>query len=91
MQARHTKNLVDNVFKARKGRSVKVYVDDSIVKSKTENNTLKTYKEHSGHWDVSRWSLTRKNACSGKFLIFFVSERGITANPKKVKVVIELP
>ena len=80
--------LVNRIFKPLVGRTIKVYVDDMITKSKIP-------KEHVGHLEET-FELLRKykmklnpEKCafgveSGKFLGFMVSYRGIEANPKKI-------
>ena len=39
--------LVDYVFADQKSRNMEVYVDDSIVKSKTDEDPLTTFGKHS--------------------------------------------
>ncbi|XP_030958569.1 uncharacterized protein LOC115980462 [Quercus lobata] len=58
------------------GRNVEVYVDDMLVKSKDEANHLDDLKEI---FNTLR-----------KFLGFMMSQRGIEANPDKVKAIIEV-
>ena len=80
--------LMNKVFKALIGRTMEVYVDDMITKSKI-------LKEHVRHIEET-FRLLRKykmkfnlEKCafgveSGKFLRFMVSHRGIEANPEKI-------
>ena len=73
---------------------MEVYIDDMLVKSTTAELhiahlveaflILKEYNEvESGQ--MRFWSLNRK------FLGFIVNNRGIEANPDKIKVVLDMP
>ena len=68
--------LVDKIFDHQKGRNVEVYVDDSIVKSLTEETHVV---------DLGKFGVRSDN-----FLGFMVSERGIDANPDKIMAISEL-
>ncbi|XP_052288620.1 uncharacterized protein LOC127899311 [Citrus sinensis] len=86
--------LVNKVFKPLIGRTMEVYVDDMITKSKIP-------EEHVRHLDET-FELLRKykmklnpEKCafgveSGKFLGFMVSHRGIEANPEKIQAVAQM-
>ena len=86
--------LVNKVFKPLIGRTMEVYVDDMITKSKIS-------KEHVGHREET-FELLRKykmklnpEKCafgvqSGKFLGFTVSHRGIEANPEKIQAIVQM-
>ena len=86
--------LVNCMFFHRIRRNVEVYVDDMLVKSKDEANHLDDLKET---FSILRKYNMKLNpvkcvfaVASGKFLGFIVSQRGIEANPNKVKVIIEV-
>lgn len=73
--------LVDKIFTAQKGRNVEVYVDNSIVKSVTEEahiidleDTFATFRKYRMKPDKIRK----------------ISERGIDANPDKIRKISEL-
>ena len=73
---------------------MEVYVDDMLVKSKRAEIHLDNLKETS---DTLRKYQMRLNpvkcvfgVSSGKFLGFMVSQRGIEANPKKVKAILDM-
>ncbi|KAH9688200.1 Ribonuclease H [Citrus sinensis] len=86
--------LVNKVFKPLIGKTMEVYVDDMITKSKIP-------KEHVGHLEET-FELLRKykmklnpEKCafgveSGKFLGFMVSHRGIEANPEKIQAIVQM-
>ncbi|URE23743.1 Retrotransposon protein [Musa troglodytarum] len=86
--------MVNKVFKSQLGRNMEVYVDDMIVKSKSTATHLTDLAE-------TFRSLRRFNMClnpakcafgvsSGKFLGFIVHQRGIDANPEKVRAIMEM-
>ncbi|XP_052295858.1 uncharacterized protein LOC127901870 [Citrus sinensis] len=86
--------LVNKVFKPLIGKTMEVYVDDMITKSKIP-------KEHVRHLEET-FELLRKykmklnpEKCafgveSGKFLGFMVSHRGIEANPEKIQAIVQM-
>ncbi|XP_050277987.1 uncharacterized protein LOC126719481 [Quercus robur] len=76
------------------GRNMEVYVDDMLVKSKEElkhlddlEETFATLKKHQMKLNPSKCAF---GVASGKFLRFMVSQRGIEANPKKVRAIIDM-
>ena len=83
------------IFKPLVGRTVEVYIDDIVVKSKTR-------EEHVLHLQEV-FHLLRKydmklnsskcvfGVSAGKFLGFMVSQRGIEVSPDQVKTVMETP
>ena len=87
--------LVDKIFEQHKGRNVEVYVDDNIVKSLTEETHVVNLGETLATLLKHKMKLNPKNCMfevrSDKFLGYMVSERGIDANPDKIKAIIELP
>ena len=73
---------------------MEVYVDDMLVKSKEEltplddlEETFATLKKHQMKLNPSKCVF---GVASGKFLGFMVSQRGIEANPEKVRAVIDM-
>lgn len=86
--------LVNQMFSKQIGRNVEVYVDDKLVKSKEEENHLDDLKET---FDTLRQYNMKLNpdksafgVSSRKFLGFMVSQRGIEANPEKVKAILDM-
>jgi reverse transcriptase-like protein len=85
---------MDRIFKNQRGRNLDVYVDDSIMKSKTENEMVVDLQETFDNMRKYNMRLNPRKCVfgikSGKFLGFIVSERGIDANPENVQAVIDL-
>ena len=86
--------LMNRMFVQQIGRNVQVYVDDMLVKSKREEDHLEDLKET---FDTLRSYNLKLNLgkCAfgvtvGKFLGFMVSQRGIEANPDKIRAIMEM-
>ena len=87
--------LMTKIFKPLIGRTVEVYIDDIMAKSKTQS-------EHTQHL-VETFLLMRaynmklnSTKCAfgvntGKFLEFMVIQRGIEVNLDQIKVILEIP
>ncbi|KAM0990628.1 hypothetical protein ACFX2C_009117 [Malus domestica] len=76
------------------GKSMEVYVDDMLVKSKHVDQHITNRSETFTILKKYRMRLN-PNKCafsvgSGKFLGFMISQRGIEANPKKIKVILDI-
>ncbi len=76
------------------GRNVEVYIDDMLVKSKEEGGhlddleeTFKTLCKYQMKLNPSKCAF---GVSSSKFLGFMVSQRGIEANPDKIKAILEM-
>ena len=86
--------LVNRMFSHQIGRNVEVYEDDLLVKSKDEANHLDNLKETFSTLCKYNIKLNPTKGvfaiALGKFLGFIVSQRGIEANPDKVKVIIKV-
>ena len=86
--------LVNQMFSKQIGRNVEVYVDDMLVKSKEEENHLDDLRETFNTLRQYNMKLNPFKCAfgvsSGKFLKFMVSQRGIEANPEKVKAILEM-
>ena len=85
--------LVNQMFEKQIGRNVEVYVDDMLVKSKEEDNhldnlkeTFNTLKQYNMKLNPSKCAF---RVSSGKFLKFMVLQRGIEANPEKVRAILK--
>ena len=81
------------MFEKQIGRNVEVYVDDMLVKSKEEDNhldnlkeTFNTLKQYNMKLNPSKCAF---RVSSGKFLEFMVLQRGIEANPEKVRAILK--
>ena len=86
--------LVNKMFSQQIGRNMEVYVDDMLVKSKEElahlddlKGTFANLKTHQMRLNPSKCVF---GVASGKFLGFMVSQRGIEANPEKVRAIIDM-
>jgi hypothetical protein len=86
--------LMNRMFHNQIGRNVEVYVDDMLVKSKEEDNhmddlgeTFKMLRKYQMKLNLSKCAF---GVYSGKFLGFMVSQRGIEANPDKIKAILEM-
>jgi hypothetical protein len=86
--------LLKRMFQNQIGRNVEVYVDDLLVKSiratrhiKDLRETFRTLREYNMKLNPMKCAF---GVSSGKFLGFMVSQRGIEANPEKVRVVLEM-
>ncbi|CAA0813340.1 Unknown protein, partial [Striga hermonthica] len=86
--------LVNKMFADQIGRTMEVYVDDMLVKSVFANDHVSHLNEmFSILRDYSMVLNPKKSTFgvgSGKFLGYIVSQRGIEANPDKIKAILEL-
>ena len=84
--------LMNKVFDSQIGRNMEAYVDDMIVKSRMPSNHIIDLGETFQRLREFGIRLNPKKCVfgvsAGKFLGFMVSERGIDANPKKVKALL---
>ena len=69
-------------------RNVEAYVDDVVVKMKTQDQFIADLEETFNSLRKFRWKLNPTKCVfgipSGKLLGFIVSHRGIEANPEKI-------
>ncbi|KAK8928779.1 hypothetical protein KSP39_PZI017670 [Platanthera zijinensis] len=82
--------LMNKVFKELIGRSMEVYVDDMLVKSIRREDHLedlekcfRILRQYGMRLNPSKCAF---GVTSGKFLGFMVTQRGIEANPKKLRL-----
>ncbi|KAL0451646.1 UNVERIFIED_CONTAM: hypothetical protein Slati_1142700 [Sesamum latifolium] len=80
--------------RTKEGRNVEVYVDDMLVKSKKAADHVKDLEET---FSVLRKYKLKLNPAKcafgvqgGRFLGFMVTQRGIEANPLKIKAIIDM-
>ena len=86
--------LMNKMFMQQVGRNVQVYVNDMLVKSQREEDNLEDLRET---FDTLRSYNMKLNpgkcafeVTTGKFLGFIVSQRGIEANPDKIRAIMEM-
>ena len=85
--------LVTKMFKPLLGKTMEVYIDDMLVKSKERLN----HDEHLQHaFELLRAYGMKLNpskfsfkVSAGRFLGFMVTQRGIEANPAQLKAILE--
>ena len=86
--------LMNRMFTPQIGRNVQVYVDDMLVKSRREEDHLEDLREtfdtlHSYNMKLNPGKCAFR-VTAGKFLGFMVSQRGIEANPDKIRAIMEM-
>ena len=86
--------LMNRVFASQIRRNVQVYVDDMLVKSRREEDHLEDLREtfdtlcsYNMKLNPGKYAF---GVTAGKFLGFMVSQRGIEANPDKIRAIIEM-
>ena len=86
--------LMNKMFAQQIGRNVQVYVDDMLVKSRKKEDHLEDLRETFGTLRSYNMKLNPGKCAfgvtAGKFLGFMVSQRGIEANPDKIRAIIEM-
>ncbi|KAJ0558612.1 putative nucleotidyltransferase, Ribonuclease H [Helianthus annuus] len=85
--------LVDKAFASQIGKNMEAYVDDLVIKSKTEYQMLDDIQETFKNLRKVNMKLNPEK-CSfgfeeGKFLGHIVGKQSIKANPNKVKAILE--
>nr|GEX75347.1 reverse transcriptase domain-containing protein [Tanacetum cinerariifolium] len=86
--------LIDEAFQSQIGRNLETYVDDMVIKSKSEGEMLSNIAETFDNLRRINMKLNPKK-CSfgveeGKFLGYMVTCEGIRANPAKTKNLAEM-
>ncbi|KAL0445706.1 UNVERIFIED_CONTAM: hypothetical protein Slati_1698500 [Sesamum latifolium] len=86
--------LVDKIFRPQRGRNVEVYVDDMLVKSKEAEDHMDDLEETFSILRKYRLKLNPAKCAfgirAGHFLGFMVTQRGIKANPLKIKAILDM-
>ncbi|GJW46203.1 reverse transcriptase domain-containing protein [Tanacetum coccineum] len=87
--------LVDSTFKEQIGVNLEAYVDDMVIKSRTEQDIIKDIEQTFSTLRRINMKLNPKK-CSfgmeeGKFLGYIVTSEGIRANLEKTKAVMDMP
>ena len=88
------RRLVNKIFSKQIRKNMEVYVDDILVKSKEELAHLDDLRETFATLRQYQMKLN-PNKCAfgvalGKLLGFMVSQRGIEANPEKVRAILDM-
>ncbi|KAL0345313.1 UNVERIFIED_CONTAM: hypothetical protein Sradi_4362600 [Sesamum radiatum] len=86
--------LVDEICRPQLGKSIEVYIDDMLVKEKKAHDHVKDLNET---FAVLRRYQLKLNigkcafgVSGGRFLGFMVTQRGIKANPDKIKAILDM-
>ncbi|GKE53112.1 reverse transcriptase domain-containing protein, partial [Tanacetum coccineum] len=87
--------LVDSAFKEQIRVNLEAYVDDMVIKSKTEQDIIKDIEQTFSTLRRINMKLNLKK-CSfgmeeGKFLGYIVTSEEIRANPEKAKAIMDMP
>ncbi|KAL0445289.1 UNVERIFIED_CONTAM: hypothetical protein Slati_2251600 [Sesamum latifolium] len=86
--------LVDKIFRPQLGRNMEVYVDDMLVKSKEAHHHVEDLNETFAVLRKYRLKLNPGKCAfgvsGGHFLGFMVTQRGIEANPDKIKAILDM-
>ncbi|CAL8168152.1 unnamed protein product [Prunus armeniaca] len=86
--------LVNKIFKEQIGKTMEVYVDDMLVKAPKRADHLKNLVEAFGLLRQYRMKLNPSKCTfgvsSGRFLGYFVTQRGIEAHPRQIKAILEM-
>ena len=89
-----SQRLVNKKFNKQIGRNMEVYVDDMLIKSKEELAHLDDLGETFAILRQYQMKLNPSKCAFGvalrKFLGFMVSQRGIEANLKKVRAILDM-
>ena len=87
--------LVNRMFKMQMGTTMEVYIDDMLVKSTiTElhiahmSEAFQVLREYNMKLNPAKCAF---GVSAEKFLGFIVNNRGIEANPDKIKAVLDMP
>nr|GEV52360.1 hypothetical protein [Tanacetum cinerariifolium] len=87
--------LVDSTFKEQIRVNLEAYVDDMVIKSRTEQDILKGIEQTFSTLRRINMKLNPKKCSFGmeerKFLGYIVTSKGIRANPEKEKAIMEMP
>ncbi|GJZ93845.1 reverse transcriptase domain-containing protein [Tanacetum coccineum] len=86
--------LVDTIFEGQTGRNLEAYIDEMVIKSRTEQDLLKDIEETLLTLKKVNMKLNPKECSFGmeedNFLGYVVTFEGIRANPENAKAVINM-
>ena len=87
--------LVNRMFQKQIGTTMEVYIDDMLVKSTTADlhiahlsETFQILSDYNMKLNPAKCAF---GVSTGKFLGFIVNNRGIEANPDKIKALLDMP
>ena len=89
--------IMTRMFEPQLGKSIEVYIDDMVVKSKVVSehvgdlgNIFEILRKHKLHLNISKCSFS---VGLGKFLGYMVTHRGMEFNPNQIKAInsLQLP
>ena len=87
--------LVTKMFKPLLGKTIEVYIDDMLVKSKELpdhaehlQKAFELLRAYGMKLNPSKWAF---RVSAGRFLGFMVTQRGIEANPAQLKSILKSP
>ena len=89
--------MMTRMFELQLGKSIEIYIDDMVVKSKLESehindlrNIFEILRRHKLRLNASKCSFGVR---SGKFLRYMVTHRGIEVSPDQIKAInnLQLP
>ena len=87
--------LVTKMFRPLLGKTMEIYIDDMLVKSKNRLDHTKPLEEAFELLRVYGMMLNPSKCAfgvsAGQFLGFIVTQRGIEANPAQLKSILESP
>nr|GEX43440.1 reverse transcriptase domain-containing protein [Tanacetum cinerariifolium] len=87
--------LTDKAFQKQIGRNLEVYVDDLVIKSRTEEEVIRDAEETFKTLQKINMKLNPKKCAfgmmEGTFLGYKVDANGLRMSPDKMKAVIDLP
>jgi len=85
---------VNKLFESLIGKTVEVYIDDMIIKSMLDDAHSQDLRRTFNILRAFEIKLNPKKCifgvCSGEFLVFMISSRGIEANLDKIQVVLDM-
>ena len=86
--------MITKMFELQLGKNIEIYIDDMVVKSKTESKHFNDLgdifgilRRHKLHLNAFKCSF---GVGSGKFLGYMVTNYGIEVNPNQIKAINDL-
>src|SRR3954465_8986802 len=81
-------------LKSQIGRNIQVYVDDILIKTREAKMLINDLREMFDNLDHYKIKLNPEKCAfgvpSGQLLGYFISQRGIEANPKKIRSILAM-
>ncbi|KAL0426873.1 UNVERIFIED_CONTAM: Retrovirus-related Pol polyprotein from transposon opus [Sesamum latifolium] len=86
--------LVNHMFREQIGKTMEVYIDDMLIKSKRKVDHAQDLQDCFGILQHFGMKLNPAKCTfgvhEGKFVGFMISQRGIEVNPEKIKAILEM-